>query len=792
MKLINTFPALLLAMAVAAPSLSARHSDVKLTDGWTFTRIDVPTDSAASFRSTPPSGQRSTTVSIPHDWSTALPYSADAPSGNDGGYFTAGTGWYTRTLDIPQSELSMRHELVIDGAYEDAQVFVNDSLAGGHHYGYSTFSVDLTPYLHAGENTLTIRVDNSRQRNCRWYTGSGIYRPVHLVTTSPSRINDRELFAYSKFNPADSSWVLSVDAPFETAGNSGLSLRHILTQNAGGKKVADVEVTVAETEIPVASPLLWSPDAPNLYTLTTLLLDADSQVIDSVTATTGFRHIEYDAENGLRLNFSPIILNGGCVHHDCGILGARSFPSAEARKVALMKQAGFNAVRTAHNPPSRAFLDECDRQGLLVIDESFDGWRQAKTPYDYTTHFDSDWASDLEAMVLRDRNHPSIFCWSIGNEVLERKEIQVVTTADRLAKAIRALDPTRPVTSALAAWDSDWEIYDPLAAVHDIVGYNYMMHRAPSDHKRLPSRVLMQTESFPRHAWSNYVAVRDNPYIFGDFVWTAIDYLGESGIGRYYYTGQTPGEHYHGPQYPWHGAYCGDIDLTGWRKPISHYRQTIWNDDAPTTIGVREPNGYFGEINETSWSVWPTWESWNWEGYEGRPVTVEVYSRAPLVRLFLNDKMIGELPAGEANACLAAFEVPYAPGTLRAEGIDENGNVIDYDTLATAGKASAIRLTPVEYGTDDNLVFVEVEIVDSKGRVVPNADPTLAFSINGGNAEILATGSADLTDTVPYTSPTRKAWKGRALAAVRRPDSGKSGRLSVSAPGLRQASLRLR
>ncbi len=268
-------------------------------------------------------------------------------------------------------------------------------------------------------------------------------------------------------------------------------------------------------------------------------------------------------------------MNGGCVHHDNGCLGAAAFNRAEERRVELLKSAGFNAIRTSHNPPSEAFLDACDRLGMMVIDESFDGWKEQKTPYDYAKVFDAWWQRDLESMVLRDRNHPSIIMWSTGNEIIERKKPEAVETAKMLANCIRTIDPTRPVTSAMTTWDNDWEIFDTLFAAHDIGGYNYQLHRAESDHRRVPSRVIVQTESFPRDAFANWKMVQSNNYIIGDFVWTALDYLGESGIGRWYYPGETPGEHWENDFFPWHGAYCGDIDLTGWRKPISHYRNIL-------------------------------------------------------------------------------------------------------------------------------------------------------------------------------------------------------------------------
>ncbi|MDE6394892.1 MAG: DUF4982 domain-containing protein [Duncaniella sp.] len=464
---------------------------------------------------------------------------------------------------------------------------------------------------------------------------------------------------------------------------------------------------------------MWSPETPALYQMN-IALDDNGRAVDSFDQTFGIRTVTYSAKDGLKLNGKDIVLNGACVHHDNGVLGAASYDAAEARKVRLLKEGGFNAVRTSHNLPSPAFLDECDRQGLLVIDEALDGWRQGKNANDYHLWIDEWGTKDVGDMVRRDRNHPSIIAWSIGNEVMERKSIEVVSTARKLAAACRALDPTRPVTEALCAWDSDWEIYDPHAEALDIVGYNYMIHKSESDHQRDPERVMWQTESYPRDAASNWHKVTENPYIIGDFVWTGLDYLGESAIGRYYYDGDTPGEHYYHPQWPWHGAYCGDIDITGWRKPVSHYRDMLYNPDETLYMAVREPDGYFGKLNHTQWSVWPTWESWNWAGHEGKPIEVEVLSRYPKVRLYLDGKMLDEKESGEKCDFRTVFTIPYAPGTLMAAGVDKDGKEVETRTIVTAGEPASIRLTPdkrVMTADNQDLTYVVVEVLDRNGNV---------------------------------------------------------------------------
>ena len=685
-------------------------------------------------------------LDLPHDWSIEGTFSKDAPAGNDGGYLPTGKGWYRKTFTLDKDAQAKKLRLYFEGVYMNSLVYVNGQKAGGHPYGYSSFFVDITPYIKIGTNVVEVRVDNLQQKNCRWYSGSGIYRHVWLMTTPNQYIDE---------------WSVSVTTPDI----------HTVVIKADVVKEDGQREPIEKTQH-VDNPHLWSPDDPYLYHTT---LEADGDVLP---ITYGIRTIEYSAEKGLLLNGKAIVLNGGCVHHDNGILGAAAFDAAEYRKVRLMKEAGFNAVRTSHNPPSEAFLRACDELGLLVIDEAFDGWRDKKNDHDYSTLIDQWWQEDLKAMVLRDRNHPSIFCWSIGNEVIERKKIEVVKTAHQMATLCRQLDEQRrPVTSALAAWDDDWDIYDPLAAEHDIVGYNYMIHKSESDHERVPSRVMMQTESFPRDAWQNYRKVADAPYIIGEFVWTAIDYLGESGIGRWYYDGDVPGEHWTRPLFPWHAAYCGDIDLIGQRKPISHYRSMLYNKDGEQLyMAVREPDGYKGEVKTTMWGTWPTFESWNWAGHEGKPIDVEVCSRYPRVRLYLNNKLIEEKGV---TACQAVFTLPYQPGILRAEGI-AGGQVKETVTLQTAGEAKTIRLTAdhTKLKADgQDLAFITVEMLDANGVVNPTADNLLTASVKGP-ATIVAFGNADIKDCDPYTDSTHKVWKGRALLVVR--SMAKKGKVTVT------------
>ena len=386
-------------------------------------------------------------------------------------------------------------------------------------------------------------------------------------------------------------------------------------------------------------------------------------------------------------------------------------------------------------------------------------------------------------MVRRDRNHPSVIMWSTGNEVIERKSIGVITTARRLSDAIREEDTTRPITSALASWDRDWEIYDPLVDVFEIAGYNYLIQHAGRDHLRDPRRVIAQTESYPNDAFRNWAYCQDNDYIIGDFVWTGLDYLGESGIGKYYYVGDPRNSFHLADQYPYHGAYCGDIDLTGWRKPISHYREMLWNGKEDYLyLCVREPDGYHGQIKTTGWAVYPAWESWDWPGWEGKPAFVEVYTKAPEVKLYLNDRLVGTKQVDRSTQYKAVFEVPYEPGTLRAEASGQTR------ILSTSGKPYAIRLSQ-EPGSAKakDVAFIVIEVIDKDGRVCPDAQVEVRVSASTGSVK--AVGNANLEDTGSYADALHTTWKGRALAVVR--NSGKVGkcRLTVSSPGLRTASI---
>ena len=748
---------LMALLALGAQTMRAQVSAQQLFDsGWQFTR-----------------NGKTIMVDLPHDWDI---YDAPDPStgatGTGGGWFHGGKGEYRKQFKTPQGELVRLH---FEGVYQRAEVFVNGQKAGQHGYGYTPFTVDITPYIYRDKrlNEVIVKVDNSQQPNCRWYSGSGIYRHVWLQTMPTLHIAENGVFVTTQDVSSTSARVnVTVAIANESDRKRSFSLKvngksSPITLSAG-------EATEFQAFYNVDSPKLWSPDSPSLYQAH-VALEENGKVLDEKTVSYGIRTFSFDAKNGFVLNGRPMLINGACVHHDDGILGAMAFDDAEIRKVRQMKEAGFSLVRTSHNPTTRAFLDACDSLGMLVIGEAFDGWRTQKNPYDYSTLIDSCYQEDLRAMVQRDRNHPSIICWSIGNEVIERKDIRVITTARQMKKAILTWDTTRPVTEALCAWDRDWEIYDPHAEVLDVVGYNYMIFKHATDHQRDPKRVMWQTESYPRDAFRNWAYVADYPYIVGDVVWTGLDYMGESGIGRYYYEGERPGESFApGGQPDWHGAYCGDVDVTGWRKPISHYRDMLWNDTPGLYMAVREPDGYHGVIKETMWSVWPTWESWTWPGWEGKSIDVEVYTKSPEVKLYLNDRLIGTKAVDRSTEFKAVFSVPYEAGVLRAEA--EGRSV----SLATAGAPARLRLTAdrrVLKADGQSLAFVIVEVVDKDGHVCPEAAIPCDVSVSGQGC-LMSAASADLKDREPATSPKVTTWKGRAMIVVR--SSQRKGKVRIS------------
>ncbi len=544
-------------------------------------------------------------------------------------------------------------------------------------------------------------------------------------------------------------------------------------------------------EIVVKNPLLWSPDSPDLYRAVTEVY-ADEKLTDKTETPFGIRSISFDPVNGFRLNGKTLKLKGGCVHHDNGPLGARAYDRAEERRVELLKASGFNAVRCSHNPPSPAFLDACDRLGMLVMDEAFDMWGEQKNPADYHLFFEKWWKKDVENMVLRDRNHPSVIMWSTGNEIPGRHRPDVVETSKMLGDFIRKLDPTRPVTSAVNDLKPD---KDPYFATLDIAGYNYAAggdHNQESlyaqDHKRVPDRIMAGTESYPLEAFGSWMAVTDNPYVIGDFVWTAFDYIGEASIGwRGYWQKQD--------FFPWNLAYCGDIDICGWKRPQSYYRDALWKDNQ-LSLWVTPPEPSF-ELNpeRQSWSKWhwlDATDDWNWPGNEGKVLEVSVYSSCDQVELFLNGKSLGRKPTNRTTKFIASWQVPYQPGIVKAIGYQGKKQAA-FSELRSASDPVQVKLTadkPEIKADGQDLSYITVELTDANGLRNPKSDDLVTFSIEGPGT-IVGVGNANPVSLESYTIPQRKAWRGRCLVIVKSDPKAGPIILKATATGLKPASIEI-
>jgi beta-galactosidase len=784
------------------------------------------------------------TVDLPHDWSIESKPDKDSLSGSGGGFFPGGAGWYRKTFSAPADWKGKRVSVEFDGVYKNAAVYLNGHKLGDHPYGYTSFTFDLTPELNfAGANVLAVRVDNSAQPNSRWYSGSGIYRHVRVVVTDPTHIAHWGVFVTTP-EVSNSSAKISVRTRVanESDRQAGLTVETTLFDKAGNKLgAAQSKLTIApdkeeETaqEIVAANPALWSPDSPALYRAVSQVR-RDGKVIDQVETPFGIRSLTWSAEKGLLLNSKPVKLTGGSVHHDNGPLGAAAFDRAEERKVELLKAAGHNAVRTAHNPPSPAFLDACDRIGILVLDEPFDVWKAHKVKFDYGDDFDDWWKRDISSMVLRDRNHPSVVIWGIGNEIPELEVDRGAVIGKQMADQVRSLDNTRPLTLAFPGTTTK-PTAEAVFSQLDITGYNYnIIPTYAKDHDQLPSRIMLTTESWPSKAFPLWQITHDNPYVIGDLTWTAMDYLGESGIGAWQYgtpqqakmaegmsgmasntgfidqmfTGMANGkdpmadmaknnsdpnakfmtELFFHP-YPWHAAACGDLDLTGYRKPQSYYRDIVWNggDRVYATVRLPEPEGK--KIIAIMWAIYPTLPSWSWPGQEGKNLDVEVYSGAEKVQLFLNDKLIDEKPTGREQEFKATFSVPYTPGTLKAVGI-RGGRAVAESVLTTAGNVAGLRVTAdrSEVQADgQDLSFITVEAVDAQGRWQPNADQEVQFSISGPGV-IAAVGNGDGQDPASYQGNQRKLYQGRAMVVVRTSRQAGPIKLTASASSLREGSV---
>ena len=477
---------------------------------------------------------------------------------------------------------------------------------------------------------------------------------------------------------------------------------------------------------------MWSPENPTLY-IARIQVFTGGKKVEEVKQRFGIRSIDFSPEKGFLLNGKSVLLKGGCLHHDNGILGSAAFKTAEYRRVKTMTDNGFNAIRCAHNPPSELFLNACDELGMLVMDESFDQWQVAKKPQDYNLYFDDWWERDLESMVLRDRNHPSIIIWSAGNEISERGFDSGLEIFAKLKKKIKKMDNTRPVTQAVCSfWEhpgKPWEDTEAVFAQLDVHSYNYQWERYEDDFSKFPERIIIGTESFPMQAFENWQMVKKHRYVIGDFVWTGMDYFGESGIGSTKLDNDTISFL---PPWPWYNAYCGDVSILGYKKPQMFYRDVVWeNSQLEMLVHKPIPKGRTEIISRWGWPE--EWKNWNWEGNEGKSIQVNVYSTCEEVQLELNGKIIGKKTVSEKTKLTATFELNYEPGELVAIGLNK-GNEVARQILHTAGNPAQLKITAENdqvYATLMDLAYFNVEVLDENGILVPNAEIPVEFEIQG-------------------------------------------------------------
>ena len=807
-----------------------------LDEKWVFRRGFL--DSVGQLEEDP-----GTEVNLPHDGMIGTPVRPDAPAGPDSGYFTGGESNYTRNVLIPAEWRTGCVGLKFDGVMMNAAVEINGSLAARHHYGYAPFYADLTRLAAFGEeNRITVNVNTGMQPNSRWYTGSGLYRGVTLCHGPKVHIVPDGIFAFTR-EIADGYAFLEIQAETENAspenrlaevtvfleeegGGTAAKARRVIYIGAGGRETARIRLNVK-------NPKLWDAEEPNLYRVRAAVRNlgeyrthfepSGTGETDGDSVLFGIRTVTADAVRGLRVNGKEVKLKGGCLHHDNGLLGAVSLYGAEERKIRKLKEAGFNAVRTAHNPPSAALIEACDRTGMYVFDEAFDAWNMGKRGGDYSQHFAEHWEEDLTAFVKRDRSHPSVLLWSTGNEIPERGGLSDgYAAASRLAETIRRLDGTRPVSNGICSLWSGlddalakgqrqeqnaengfgstlWETAtEPFANGLDVVGYNYMEELYERDHEMFPERVILGSENFPKEIGFRWPFVEAHPWVIGDFTWTAWDYLGEAGIGKAAYVGPDDplirkGHWALMPQtaspFPWRTASDADFDITGQKLPQGAYRSVVWGS-GETRLFSMHPDTFGKTEIMTMWGFPAVREEWTYPGYEGKPVELVVFSGAEEVEVLVNGRSIGRKKVGTERPMprSARFETVYEPGAAEAVGYS-GGKEISRDRLTTAGEPAEIVLHPektVMKADGHDLIYVGIEIRDRNGVRVPGVPVSLKAEVSG-SAELAAFGSANPVTDENYTDSRTTTYRGRAAAALRSGYEAGPFRLRVSAEGLPDA-----
>lgn len=750
------------------------------------------------------------TVTLPHDAMLAEPRTALSAGGTNTGWYEGYDYEYRRTLTVPENELADTHILEFEGVYHNAEVWLNGQKAAFRPYGYTNFYVDCAPYLHAGENELRVIARNADQPNSRWYSGAGIYRPVQLWTARGAHItlNGVKIRTLS-LDPA----VVEVRVKTTAPGTVRLMVDDLpaMQQESDGEAVFTLTLDNAR---------LWTPETPNLYTCRVSFAD------DVVTETFGVRKVEWGTD-GFLLNGKRYIIQGACIHHDNGLLGAVCDPDAVARKVRLLKENGYNAIRSAHNPCSKALLTECDRQGMLVMDEYIDHWYIHKTEHDYVDYFKEWWHQDLTDMVEKDYNHPCVVLYSTGNEVSETAQKRGIALTKEMTDFLHGLDDSRPVTCGvniffnflssigfgvysdekakkeveraekakqrgekaarkkavgsqffnnLAGLLGD-EFMKRGATLHgcdvktrdafanmDIAGYNYGIYRYKHDLKKYPQRLILGSETFCNDAYKFRELAKQEPRLVGDFVWAGMDYLGEVMVGSWEYADYA--ETFDGGP-GWVSAGSGRIDLTG--KPLGEalYTRVALEADNGPYIAVCPVNHTGDRHSPSAWKMTNAMPSWSWTGCEGRKANVEVYARAARVELVLNGHTVGSKTL--KNDCLARFSIPYESGTLEAVSYDAADHEMGRCKLQSAGGTTRLTLDAEEPTVKPgHLCYIRLRYTDEKGITKPLARGNIQVQVRGGT--LVGLGSACPFNKHSYLDNETDTYYGEALAIVRMGD----------------------
>ncbi|HJQ31657.1 MAG TPA: glycoside hydrolase family 2 TIM barrel-domain containing protein [Pyrinomonadaceae bacterium] len=730
-------------------------------------------------------------LDVPHDWSIEGPFDEGNPTGKAGGYLPAGVGWYRKRFTLRAAERTRRVFVEFDGVMANSDVWVNGFHLGRRPYGYVSFRYELTGHVNFGPdspNVIAVRADNSGQPASRWYAGAGIYRHVRLVTTEPVHLEYHGTFVSTPQVGKDSATVRvegevvnQSDAPRAVSlqvmllGLDGTTIETAETPN----QTIEAGKTVTFTrEVTLKNPLRWDLDTPRLYTAVARVRSA-GRTLDDEWVNFGVRDFRFEPETGFWLNGRNFKLKGVCLHHDASALGAAVPLRAWERRLQILKALGVNAIRTAHNPPAPEFLELTDRMGFVVMDEMFDAWTVAKNPYDYHLFFE-DWSlKDTRDTVRRDRNHPSVFLYSAGNEIHDTPKADLAKRIlSSLVAEFHRSDPTRPVTQALFRPNVSHDYDNGLADLLDVVGQNYRENEILAAHKQKPSRKILGTENtHTREAW---LALRDNPPYAGQFLWTGIDYLGES------------------PGWPLIGFNFGLVDRAGTVRPLGRQRESWWSERpvvyavrrvAPTPLAPTDP-GY-----GTDRRPQVLYDDWTPKSLDRHEEDVEVYSNCDTVELFLNGRSLGSKrkPADDSPR---TWKVTFEPGTLKAVGSEggrtvEGGRLAATHELRTAGRPARIQLSASQRQVAnvwDDVVYFEATVVDANGVAVPTASDLITFKVTGPG-RVVAVDSGDNASHEPFQASERRAFQGRCFALLKSDAPRGSITLTATAAGLAPASV---